>query len=63
MISLKTEKFLENSNTKFTEELNCKVCFFSKINFHKFGECLLTKIKYDKIILWKEGERKKDSSK
>ena len=63
MISLKTEKFVENSIIKFNEELDCKVSFFSKINFHKFGECLLTKIKYDKIILWKEGERKKDSSK
>jgi len=63
LISLKTEKFVENSITKFNEELDCKISFFSKINFHTFGECLLTKIKYDKIILWKEGEIKKDFSK
>lgn len=59
MINLKTENFVKNSITEFVDK-DDKEIVFNKINYPKFGECLITEINYNKIILWKEGEVKEE---
>ena len=59
MINLKTENFVKNSLTEFVDKDN-EVIVFNKINYPKFGECLIAEINYNKIILWKEGEVKEE---